>query len=117
MRENREQIIEVMARAMLTDELSVNPRSDFATVWANEMRIWISNATAALSAFRTWLDENGLAVVPRKLPTKHAYAGASYLARAGVHGVSPDAFAEAWSEVVFSLSAATDVMKEGGANG
>ena len=69
-------------------------------------------ADAALATFREWLEENGLVEVPIKLAKKHAYAGASYLARAGVHGVSPDAFAEAWDEVVFSIAAAPDAMGE-----
>ena len=56
----REELIEVMARAMLEDELSVDPHSDFATVWANESDIWLSNATAALAA----IEAAGVRLVP-----------------------------------------------------
>lgn len=60
---NREQIIEVMARAMLADELKANkPLRDFDETWADERLIWISNATAALLA----LEAAGQRVVPAK---------------------------------------------------
>jgi hypothetical protein len=56
----REELIEVMAQAMLEDELSVDPHSYFATVWANESDIWLSNAKAALAA----LEAAGVRLVP-----------------------------------------------------
>lgn len=46
----REELIEVMARAMLADELTVRPTLTFNPTWQQESDIWLSNANAALAA-------------------------------------------------------------------
>lgn len=46
----REELIEVMARAMLADELTQRPTFTFDPAWKQESDIWLSNACAALSA-------------------------------------------------------------------
>lgn len=67
----REELIEVMAQAMLEDELSVDPHSDFATVWANESDIWLSNARAALAA----IEASGVRLVPELVAENKRLAG------------------------------------------
>ena len=56
----REELIEVMARAMLADELTVRPTLTFDPAWQQESDIWLSNAKAALSA----LEAAGVRLVP-----------------------------------------------------
>ena len=57
----REELIEVMARAMLADELTVRPTLTFDPTWQQESDIWLSNANAALAA----IEAAGLRLVPR----------------------------------------------------
>ena len=89
MTQTREQLIEVMARAMLADEMSVKPRSDFSTVWADEMPIWLSNARAALAA----LEAAGVRLVPVEI------AQASWMAAAGLDASGPLNHGSSLSEV------------------
>jgi hypothetical protein len=56
----REELIEVMARAMLADELTVRPTLTFDPAWQQESDIWLSNAKAALAA----LEAAGVRLVP-----------------------------------------------------
>ena len=56
----REELIEVMARAMLADELTVRPTLTFDPTWQQESDIWLSNANAALSA----IEAAGVRLVP-----------------------------------------------------
>ena len=56
----REKLIEVMARAMLADELAVRPTLTFHPTWEQESDIWLSNARAALTA----LEAAGVRLVP-----------------------------------------------------
>ena len=56
----REALIEVMARAMLADELTVRPTLTFDPAWQQESDIWLSNAKAALAA----LEAAGVRLVP-----------------------------------------------------
>ena len=75
----REKLIEVMAQAMLEDELSVDPHSDFATVWANESDIWLSNARAALAALAA-IEAAGVRLVPVEVEKVAIDVGASLAA-------------------------------------
>lgn len=56
----REELIEVMARAMLADELTVRPTLTFDPAWQQESDIWLSNAKAALAA----IEAAGVRLVP-----------------------------------------------------
>lgn len=56
----REELIEVMARAMLADELTVRPTLTFDPTWQQESDIWLSNANAALAA----IEAAGVRLVP-----------------------------------------------------
>lgn len=56
----REKLLEVMARAMLADELAVRPMLTFNPAWEQESDIWLSNAKAALTA----LEAAGVRLVP-----------------------------------------------------
>ena len=68
---NRDTIIEVMARAMLADELTVRPTFTFDPTWQQESDIWLSNANAALAA----LEAAGVRLVPSEATHKMADVG------------------------------------------
>lgn len=58
--QTREALVEVIARAMLADELAVRPTLTFDPAWKQESDIWLSNARAALLA----LEAAGVRLVP-----------------------------------------------------
>lgn len=64
----RENLIEVMARAMLADELTLRPTLTFHPAWEQESDIWLSNAKAALTA----LEAAGVRLVPESVTPKMA---------------------------------------------
>jgi hypothetical protein len=67
----REELIEVMARAMLADELTVRPTLTFDPAWQQESDIWLSNAKAALAAIEAAIEAAGVRLVlPSEAPTQ-----------------------------------------------
>lgn len=75
--QTREALVEVIARAMLADELAVRPTLTFDPAWKQESDIWLSNARAALSA----LEAAGVRLAPDQ-PTaemlEHAFGSINY---------------------------------------
>lgn len=68
--QTREALVELMARAMLADELAVRPTLTFDPAWKQESDIWLSNATAALAA----LEAAGVNLMPSTLTKDMCYA-------------------------------------------
>jgi len=97
----------------LRERLAEIIRTGVAVGFQDEIVNAAEVADAAILALRQWLADEGLVCVPRALATKYAYVGASYLAREGIAGLSPDVFAAAWDEVVFSIAAAPDPLGDG----